>query len=88
MSDADLIQLACTLCGWRPTAEKTMGLVQAHFETEHPEHEGGPSLTMVVVCPACDNVCPQTYNDGKRFVHDCPSCKRTYRIPHGRMEGP
>lgn len=85
-TEARLIQLACRFCGWRPIAEKTIGLVAAHIETEHPGEE--LELDMVVICPSCDNVCPLTMDDGKRFIHDCPSCKRTYRIPHRKMEYP
>lgn len=92
MTDADLLRLACQPCRWRPAAGLPMGIVAAHFETEHPEmvtDDGGPDvrLDMVVVCPRCDlEVAESSRRDGDgwtEYLHDCPRCHRTYRIKAG-----
>jgi uncharacterized Zn finger protein len=78
---ADLLRLSCPKCGWLPDDDVTMGVVRAHMKTEHDGAD--VTLDLVVVCPVCGIVAPLTRDDGRRTIHDCPACKRTYRIPHG-----
>jgi len=81
MKASDLLKLSCPKCGWIPGDDVTMGVVRAHMESEHQDPE--VTLELVVVCPVCDTIAPLTRDDGRRTIHDCPTCKRTYRIPYG-----
>lgn len=83
MSARDYLKLTCTECGWMPEDGVTMGVVAAHFATEHPDvDEANVTLQLVLLCPQCRIVAPLTRDDGKRTIHDCPQCHRTYRVPY------
>jgi hypothetical protein len=85
MSDLDVpdgMALTCQLCGWRPGTGLHMGVVTAHFETEHDSDD--VRLKLVVLCPRCDK--PMTFvRSERRDIFACDPCRRirTIRI-HGR----
>ena len=94
MSAANL-RLACRACGWRPDNSLTLGVIEAHVLTEHPEQvkeDGSPriDMTLVVLCPRCDVKMPRTRSierTGHRELHyDCPACHRSYMVRQRRDE--
>lgn len=77
-----MFTLICPTCGWRPDLETPMGVVKAHFETEH----GGEvvELELTAICPRDQSIlAKRTTLDQVTYwlhVYDCPECKRTYRV--------
>jgi hypothetical protein len=67
--------LICALCRWRPADGTPMGVVAAHFETEHDSTDG--RLELVVLCLRCDK--PMTYerSEGLQDFFSCLACHRT-----------
>ena len=89
MSDVQLMHLVCQPCRWRPDKDQTVGLLEAHVATEHPEQvkeDGSPDvrLDMAVICPRCEIEVPLASTivraDYVLYRHDCPRCHRSYRI--------
>lgn len=81
MTDLDVpegMALTCRTCGWRPGGDLPMGLVAAHFRTEHDTDE--VLLDLVVLCYRCDR--PMTYERSRagRDIFACDPCQRTRSV--------
>lgn len=85
------LALTCSLCDWRPDDDLTMGVVRAHYETEHPTVEapendaGDVQLTLSVFCPRDGTRLADPYVEplrtgGERHTYDCAACHRSYRV--------
>jgi hypothetical protein len=89
-ANAAQFRLACHLCHWLPDTDLSMGVVQAHFDTEHDGAE--VELDMVTLCPRdgatlvrSNTIDMATY---LLLVYDCPTCNRVYRVhQQKRKEG-
>lgn len=94
---AELLRLRCRACGpggWLPDRGVTMGVVKAHYETEHCAGGEGAedvevALDLVCVCPRDGVECPlvqvvQKAGGREQHVFECPECRRTYRAAAGR----
>lgn len=79
----DGMALTCQLCGYRPADNLTMGVLAAHFETEHDTAD--VRLDLVVICDRCDVVMPLQRTQGRKSYHDCPRCHRTRVITQSAM---
>lgn len=82
----DGMALICRTCRWRPDQELTVGLVAAHFETEHDTD--AVRLELVVLCPRCDtamafNRSEPIRSGGERDFFHCPACLRTRTVRRG-----
>lgn len=73
MSDDDMA-LACKHCAYRFPIHITVGVMAAHFETEHDTTE--VELELVVVCPRCDRVMAFEHSIGNKDHFACSSCHR------------
>ncbi|GAA4439514.1 hypothetical protein [Phytohabitans houttuyneae] len=77
---SDGMALVCATCRWRPIGELTMGVVEAHFETE-PDHDASNlKLELVVLCPRCDQEMVFERSVGDRDIFNCAPCHRTRSI--------
>jgi transposase-like protein len=81
MSDlnaSDGMALICATCRWRPTGDLTVGVLAAHFETEHDTSH--IHMELVALCPRCDQ--PMTFERsiGNRDIFACEPCHRTRTI--------
>jgi hypothetical protein len=74
--------LACRTCDWLPGIDTTMGVVAAHFETEHGTID--VQLDLVVLCLRCNRVMDYERSQGARDVFACKPCHRTRTIPRTR----
>lgn len=77
------LALVCAECRWRPDEPVTVGVLQAHAQTEH-SRDAVP-MELVVFCLRCDVEMPHrrsmTRRDGTVLHwHDCPRCHRTRRV--------
>jgi hypothetical protein len=91
----DLMHLSCAVCGWVIPADLSLGVVEQHFVTEHPEHvkeDGAPKidLEMVAVCTKCNEKMPifATLDEGDHWTHtyNCEPCGRSYTINQNKAE--
>jgi len=81
MSDLNVpdgMALICRTCRWRPAVNLPMGLIAAHFETEHNTDE--VNLELVVLCPRCDQPMTHEHSHGLRDTFACEPCHRTRTI--------
>lgn len=95
MSRIDFLKLACQACRWRPDPTQPMGLVRAHFVSEHPElvkEDGSPDmrLDMVAVCPRCDVEIPlfrsiDLGSDTVELEYVCQRCHRGYGVTQNKQ---
>lgn len=81
MTDLDVpdgMALTCKPCGWRPGIDLPMGLIAAHFETEHGTDK--VNLELVVLCSRCDQ--PMAFSHTlRRLDHfQCEPCRRVRTI--------
>lgn len=67
--------LTCQTCGFRPDPDVKMGVLAAHFETEHQTAD--VRLDLVAVCPRDNALMVQTHSAGAKTWWDCPVCRRT-----------
>lgn len=74
MSD-DGFALECTECRFRFPGGMTVGLLAAHFETEHGTDT--PTLELVVLCPRCDRAMTHERSDGHKEHFACEPCHRS-----------
>jgi hypothetical protein len=67
--------LICRVCGWRPDGGIPMGIVAAHFVTEHDSTD--VRVELVALCLRCDK--PMTYerSEGLQDFFSCLACHRT-----------
>lgn len=88
------LALVCSLCPWEPDDDLTMGVVRAHFETEHPDAEvpetddGMVTLDLAAFCTRCAARLTEPHIEplrggGERHTYDCMVCHRSYRIRVG-----
>lgn len=81
MTDLDVpdgMALTCRPCGWRPDISLPMGLVVAHFETEHGTDK--VNLELVVLCPRCDKPMQFFASVGNEDHFHCEPCHRGRKI--------
>ena len=67
--------LKCMSCDWRPEDDVTMGVVKAHFETEHEDIPIG--LELIIVCPRCDASMTLLATVGRADHFECKPCHRS-----------
>lgn len=77
----DGMALACQTCGWRPPVDLVMGVVAAHFETEHDTTD--VRLDLIVLCPHCDLSMPFVYSRNGVDHFSCDECLRSRRVRRG-----
>jgi len=74
--------LRCKHCGWFPSEGLSMGVVVAHFDTEH--HTTEVHLELVVLCQRCDTPMEfertLTAQNGFRDVFYCHTCHRVRQV--------
>jgi hypothetical protein len=81
VSDLDVpdgMALTCRTCDWRPGIDLPMGLVAAHFETEHDTDD--IQLELVVLCAKCDRSMAYERSQSGRDIFACGPCHRTRAI--------
>jgi hypothetical protein len=70
------LALACNVCFWKPEKKVTMGVVAAHFATEHAIPQGDPTAELVLqpYCPN-DHIMQVTHErptgGGKKIYYAC-----------------
>lgn len=74
----DGMALVCRTCRWRPAENLPIGLLAAHFDTEH--HTSEITLELVVLCPRCDKPMTHEATVGRQDFFACPDCKRSRTI--------
>lgn len=80
---APLLVLRCHACEWEPDGNLTMGIVRAHFQTEHGTDDAGLDLTPI--CPRdrtkLDTTRTTPLGPGRQAIeYLCPTCRRSYGI--------
>lgn len=77
----DGMALICQTCRWRPREELTVGILAAHFDTEHGTED--IRMELVVLCPLCDQ--PMTFDRswGNRDYFSCEGCQRSRVVFRG-----
>jgi len=81
LSDIDVpdgMALTCKHCGWRPDEDLTMGVLAAHFESEHGT--GNVELDLIVLCPRCDKAMEFFASLGNEDHFQCEPCHRGRKI--------
>lgn len=71
----DGMALACRHCRHRFPDGVTVGVISAHFETEHDRSD--VQLDLVVLCPRCDAEMALERQEPGRDTFHCPPCHRT-----------
>lgn len=74
----DGMALLCQTCQWRPDENLTVGLMQAHFETEHDTSD--IRLDLVALCPRCDTAMAFEHHHAGRDHFVCATCRRARTI--------
>lgn len=77
----DGMALVCNTCRWRPREELTVGLLAAHFETEHGTDK--VHMELVVLCPRCDQPMEFDFTLGDDDHFRCAPCHRGRVIRRG-----
>lgn len=76
----DGMALLCQTCRWRPDENLMVGVVKAHFETEHGTSD--VRLDLVALCPRCDTAMTFEHHRAGRDHFVCDGCRRTRTIRH------
>lgn len=73
----DGFALRCQFCDYRPPRDITVGVLGAHFDTEHDGAH--PQMELIVLCPRCDGEMPleRELTPGRKYLHTCSRCRRT-----------
>lgn len=74
----DGMALICRTCRWRPATDLPMGLLAAHFETEHDTSK--VNLELVVLCLRCDKPMAFLRSEGRKDIFACDPCCRVRTI--------
>lgn len=77
----DGMALICQTCHWRPDEGLSVGLLRAHFETEHGTED--VRMELVVLCPRCDKAMTFDRSFGNRDHFACQPCHRVRVIRRG-----
>jgi transposase-like protein len=78
LSAPDGMILVCATCRWRPDGDLTVGVLAAHFETEHDTSH--VRMELVVLCLRCDAEMAFERSAGSRDIFACAPCRRTRAI--------
>lgn len=81
METPDGMALECQVCRWRPHGDIRVGLLSAHFETEHGTED--VRMELVVLCPLCDKAMKFDRSFGNRDHFACEPCHRVRVIRRG-----
>jgi hypothetical protein len=67
--------LACQHCRFVFPIDITVGVLAAHFETEHDTTD--VRVELVVLCPRCTGVMELLHTVGNKLHYGCAPCHRT-----------
>lgn len=89
MPSSPTFRLTCSICHWVPDDRLSMGVVRAHYETEHSDvdlpEDSAAAMNLEAFCSHCDTAMGDPTIHGVRHSWECPNCKRSYAVKVGRQ---